>query len=299
MFQHAEPMKPRNFLSTLSACLLCALLSQSAPARSAATERTASDELESILDNVWEWRLERNPSLRVQNALPVEHIPLGDLAQVQQDASFATGIVQRLDGLQSQALTPQQDLYRRIVRYEMQRLTEAPRYFWFGFQITPYQANFFINNTWPIFSRFAFQTPADAQRYLRLVQEHSAAVEQILTRLKEQERRGIRLPEVAIPGASKVFSEYVKSAPRAVAVADERLVALSASERKNFQRKLTRVVAHRLTPAFKSIADHMNGISARQAPSTVGVAQYPGGSGLLSLSDSAVHHEGSDSRGRP
>ncbi|HEX7115119.1 MAG TPA: DUF885 domain-containing protein [Steroidobacter sp.] len=263
-------MTRRVFLPAICASILCLTIGV------AQAQRRAPD-LKPILDDVWEWRLDRSPSLRLQYGLPVEHIAPNTLARAERDAEFARSILSRLDALPAGKLTPEQSLNVRILRYEMSELIEAPRYFWLGFEVTPYQSGFFTNNVWPVFSQFTFAGPEDARRYLRLVNDYAVCVEEMLSRLKEQERRSIRIPAPALPGVIKLFSDYSTGVPRALHVSDERLAALSSAEREQFQAALGETVAKRLVPALRSIAEYLSGPYSKKAPATVGMSQYVDG----------------------
>jgi uncharacterized protein (DUF885 family) len=266
-------MNRHALLTVVCALILCCFTTRAAQAQ----PQRGSGRVEAILDDVWQWRLDRNPSLRLQYGLPVEHIAAKTLARSRRDAEFARRILSRFDALPRAELTSELDLNARIVRQEMQQLVQAPRYFWLGFDVTPYQSGFFTNNVWPVFSRFTFQTPADARRYLRLVDDYAASVEEMSNRLEQQARRGIRLSAPAIPGIVKLFSDYVSSVPRTVHVADERLAALSPAEREQFRAKLQGAIEKRLVPALTSVVEYLRGPYAQAAPAEVGVSQYADG----------------------
>ncbi len=273
-------MRRFKWARSLALAALCCVLSceaLAAPPLAVGSATQTDSELDEILNEVWQWKLDRDPSLRLQNGIPVDHIYPVTLERALNDAAFARRIIDKLNVVALRDLTHERDLERRIVHYEMERLIEAPRYFWFGFQVTPYQASFFSNSVTPVFTRSDLRTDTEAQHYLRLVQEYSDYLDQILLRAKQQEERKIRPSAAAVPGIVKLFNESAISIPKLITVSDERLGALAPSLRETFKQELIRLIDSRLRPALKAIASHYSGRNTEPAQRNLGVSQYPGG----------------------
>jgi uncharacterized protein (DUF885 family) len=244
---------------------------------SAATGQTASKPFDQILDRVWQWRLDRNPQLRIQHGLRVEHLRSETPAAAAQSADFARSILTALDRLSPQELTADQDITARAVRFEMERVVEAPRYYWHFFTVTPYQSGFLASETYPVFTSFVFTTPEDAERYLGLVRELADLIDQKLVKLRGQATRGIRLPQPAIPAVVKLYSDYATSVPKVLAVSADRLARLAPADQDRFHARLGESIEQRLVPAYRAIASYLDADYARQAPRAVGLGRYPGG----------------------
>jgi len=184
--------------------------------------------LQEIADDVWQHWLERDISLREKFGLPIEHLPDVTFAEAQREAEFARTILQRLDAVQP--ADEDERLTAAIVRWHCERSIDELSLFWYRFPVTPYRTPFFaIHNALP----HAKPALAEMPRF----------VDDIVGVLREQERRGIRIPKEEIPTVRAMLSDLAQS----------------------------------LSPAIQCLADHFDDAYVAQAPASVGMSQYPGG----------------------
>ena len=181
-----------------------------------------------IADDVWLYWLERDIELRRKFGLPIEHLPDITFAAVEHEAEFARAILQRLDAVQP--ADEDERLTAAIVRWHCERSIDELSLFWYRFPVTPYRTLFFgIHNALP----HAKPALAEMPRF----------VDDILGVLREQERRGIRIPKDEIPTVRALFENLAQS----------------------------------LSPEIARLLAHFDDEYAGRAPDGVGLSQYPGG----------------------
>lgn len=190
-----------------------------------------SDSLQKIAGDAWNYEVERSIGLRAKFGLPVEHLPDPTFAEAQRDAEFARGILRRLDRVQP--ANEEERITATILRVNGQRAVEELQLFWYRSPVTPYRTPLFaIHN--------ALQRIPDKTRPLA---EMPRFVDDVLGVLREQERRGIRVPQDEIPAVRQMLDGLAKS----------------------------------LSPEIARLRAHFDDAYFAQAPAGVGVSQYPGG----------------------
>lgn len=92
-----------------------------------------------------------------------------------------------------------------------QEAAEAQR-FWYRFPVTPYNALPLSTYREEIFEAAELAAAADADRYLSLLNDYAALVEQIGDTMQAQRERGIRLPAWAVPEAMATIRGHAGAA---------------------------------------------------------------------------------------
>src|SRR4051794_3606774 len=190
-----------------------------------------SDSLQKIADDAWNYTVERNIELRAKFGLPVEHLPDVTFAEAERDADFARTLLRRLKTVQP--ANEEERLTAAIIRASSQRAIDDVPLFWYRFPVTPYRTPLFnVHN--------ALQRIPDRTRALA---EMPRFVDDILGGLREQERRGIRVPKDEIPAVREMLAGLSKS----------------------------------LSSELERLRAHFDDAYVAQAPAAVGLSQYPGG----------------------
>jgi uncharacterized protein (DUF885 family) len=165
-----------------------------------------------------------------------------------------------------------------------QEAAEAQR-FWFRFPVTPYNASPLEAYRSKIFAAAELDTALDADRYLKLLDDYVALVEQLGETLAAQRARGIRLPAWAVPAAVATVGGHADASDELM-VAPDRRSGLARGPAGRLADGVEGVVAGRLAAAWRLLLADLE-TDAREGGDGVGIGQYPGGrecyAGLIRL----------------
>jgi uncharacterized protein (DUF885 family) len=260
-----------------------------------------SEALRKAADDYWKFLEMESVAIRVREGLPVDRMPDISLSHVEANAAFGKAVAARLRPLAASKLTHEETLTLAILRREADALVQAPDHYWLVFPVTPYVfRGFFLSQ---LFSSHPLQSKADADHYLSLLAQYSDFLGALQGRLVEQARRRIVLPKEEIPLTAGSFAGAAKDKEEnQFWVKADRLAALTAEEREDFELRLAGTIATRVAPAAKLLIGYLQGAYASTAPDAVGLSQYPGGDAYyrflvrrtttLDVSPEVVHQTG-------
>ncbi|MFJ9843619.1 DUF885 domain-containing protein [Kitasatospora sp. NPDC101155] len=235
-------------------------------------------EIGRLADRYWEFLLERDPLLRVRQGLPVETLPGASLAEAEERAAFAEGVLGQVRALDGAELSgADADTVAFLAGLAEQELRNG-RCYWLTPAATPYRLFPLSQYVDALLRPFGFAEPPDAERYLTLLRELARAVGSIADKAAAQAARGFRIPAPALAGARATAAGLRASVARRVEPADDRLGGLGRGGQGELRDGVERLVADELEPAFDrllAVLDDPAYLSA--APQTVGWAQYEGG----------------------
>ncbi len=144
------------------------------------------------------------------------------------------------------------------------------------FPVTPYASPLRVVHQ--AFTGWKFRSPDDLDRYAALLTRYAAFIRQMEDKLREQSKRGIRLPKGEIELVALTYRAVIAEPPASLFfVAPERLETAPETLRAPFARRVESLIASRINPALESLASYVTGEYAAKAPSAVGLAQYRGG----------------------
>jgi Bacterial protein of unknown function (DUF885) len=230
-----------------------------------------------LSDVLLERGLARNPLAALRAGRPVEALPPGGALAMEQDVSFAAGLLGRLDGIDGVDAAFLRD-------HLEQEAAEAER-FWYRFPVTPYNAMPLAAFRTEILEAAKLTSAADADRYLRLLNDYAALVEQAGGTLRAQRQRGIRLPAWAVPAAMATMRGHAEAAGRLL-VTSERCARLAPAAAGRLTDGAAALVDGRIAAAFARVLGDLAADERAGGPG-VGLGQYPGGqdcyAGLISL----------------
>jgi uncharacterized protein (DUF885 family) len=196
---------------------------------------------------------------------------------MEHDVSAAQFALSQLAGLEG--------LDAAFLRDHLQQEAAEAQRFWYRFPVTPYNASALGAYRSEILAVAGLSTAADADRYLELLDDYVALVEQLGKTLAAQRARGIRLPAWAVAAVMATVGGHADASAELM-VAPERLTKLAAGPAGRLADGVGRVVAGRLAAAWRRLMDSLEA-DAREGGDGVGIGQYPGGedcyTGLIRL----------------
>ncbi|MDH6706574.1 uncharacterized protein (DUF885 family) [Kitasatospora sp. MAA19] len=238
----------------------------------------SGEEFGRLADDYWEFLLERDPLLRVRQGLPVEMLPGASLAEAEERARFAEGVLGRvraLEGVGSSGVDA--DTAAFLAGLAEQEL-RSHRCYWLTPAATPYRLFPLSQYVDAVLCPFRFAERPDVERYLSLLHELARVVGSIADKAAEQAVRGFRVPAPALAGARATVVGLRASVARRVEVDDDRLGGLGRADRGRLRDGVHRLVEVELAPAFDGLLAVLDDPAyLRDAPRSVGWAQYAGG----------------------
>lgn len=260
-------------------CVLFAALLALAAASGAFAAQPAGEaaKLQALADEVYAWRLERDPQMRLVKGLPVTHLPGIDGATQRAEADFARKMMPRLAGLDAAALTHAEDLLRLSLQHDLQMAVEAAEFHWLVFAVTPYQGGDIHQLIFRVLGAQQVTTPQQGETYLQLVRDYARILEQMREKTIEQRRRGILLPKPAVPGAVELCRQIRAAAPAQLALPDARTAGMDRAQAARLRTQLAGLIDREVLPRIDRLEAVFDDSYLAAAPASAGVVQYPGG----------------------
>ncbi|MFL6076235.1 MAG: DUF885 domain-containing protein [Mycobacteriales bacterium] len=229
-------------------------------------------------DAAWRRVLSRDPVTAIRCGQPVEELPRGGPAALERDVAIARAALADLSVVDGAALGGDDRLTLEFLRDHLtQEVAEAER-FWYRFPVTPYQSYVLSDYRAEVLAGAPLASAADADRYLRLLADYAAVVEQFHDTLTEQRRRGIALTGWAAEAALRTMRAH--GAASAVLVpGPDRLTGLPPGPASRLVDRAARLVAGRIAAAFERLAADLAAAAdgAGGDGGTVGIGRLPGG----------------------
>ncbi|MBN1319089.1 MAG: DUF885 domain-containing protein [Anaerolineales bacterium] len=196
--------------------------------------------------------------------------------QVERDVVFARQMLSRLDAIQEDALSYQEQLTKKILTWDIKLQTKALKLYWLQFPVTSYHSQFMLAQE--IFASFEFQEPADLDIYLELLADYPAYIEGIREKLVRQRERGILVPRDALDLIVHYLRSHIREGTQSnCAVAEERIEALKAHNLDRFHTRVERIINHQINPALEELVGVFDSTYWGKAPKKMGISQYAGG----------------------
>lgn len=231
-------------------------------------------ELAKITDDAWQRTIADSISLRTKFGLPIESLPDVGYERAKEDAAFASGILSRLRAIEPSTLNDEDRITYGMLRWSATLDADALASFWHRFPVTPYATEIRPVNS--AFTSFTFKSPDDAARYLRLLAAYPAFIDGVANVVRGEAERGIRLPKDEITIVKAMLGNFRKEGDASLFfVADDRLAAIP--DHAAFVAGVRDAIATKVNPALQRLVDVFDDNYVAQAPSAVGLSQYPGG----------------------
>jgi uncharacterized protein (DUF885 family) len=230
-----------------------------------------------LCDAAWARVLDRDPVAALRCRGQVDALPPGGPAAMEHDVSVAQRTLAQLAGLEG--------LDAAFLRDHLEQETAEAQRFWYRFPVTPYNASPLGSYRSDIFAAAKLRTAGDVDRYLKLLDDYVALVEQMGGTLAAQRARGIRLPGWAVPAVTATVRGHADASAELV-VAPDRLTRLAPGPAGRLADGVGRVLPGRLAAAWRRLLDDLE-TGARDGAGGTGIGQLPGGeacyAGLIRL----------------
>jgi uncharacterized protein (DUF885 family) len=228
-----------------------------------------TDVAREVSDQVWERVLTRDPVAARRCGRPVDALPRGGPDEVAENVAFAAAMLGQLAGVAG--------LQAAFVRDHLEHELAEEQRFWYRLPVTPYNSIVLSSYREDIFAAAELRTAHDVDRYLKLLDDYAAVVEQLAETMAGQRRRGIRLPGWAVPTAVATVSGHA-GASSELLVPPARRAGLAPGPAGRLSDGVTRLLAGRLPAAFRRLLDDL-AADERAGGEGTGIGQYPGGAG--------------------
>jgi uncharacterized protein (DUF885 family) len=260
---------PRTLLQAAAlAAALCGALAMPAGAE------TPAAAVRALGAEYLEWASEDNLFLRLKQGLPVERLPDASLARAEARAARARALLKRLEAIPTGELPLEDLLSYQTLRRKLGFDAEAPRDYWLGFPVTPYSSP--LGPVHLVLRALPLRTPADADRYLALLEQYPGFVASLAGKLRGQAARGILVPKDELPVVTAYLEGALADGPSSpFAVSAARVSGLPQDRAEAFERSRAAAAA-RASQALRSLLEELRSLATR-APESVGLPQYPGG----------------------
>lgn len=233
--------------------------------------------LRAVADDIYAWRLEREPAMRLSRGLPVFRLPHIDQDDAHQAAEFARSAQRRLDAIDASVLPHADDLLRQSLAHAMWVTADAERFHWLVFMVTPYQGGDVHQLAFRVLQAQPLENAAQAATYVALVREYGRILDEMRDKTVEQRRRGVLLPQPAIAGAIELCRQLQSGLPATLGLGDERLARLTPAEAGRVRAQVAKVVQSEILPRVERLQAVFDAGYRSAAPRGVGVTRYPGG----------------------
>ncbi len=216
----------------------------------------------------------RDPYLKFRRGEKVENFPDWTLEAAEADAAFARDLLDRLAGVDEEAIDHEDWISLRLLRWNLGMLVEAPKHYWADFNITPYAAGgFSLNILHQVLGAAPVGTDGERAHYLHLLDEYAQGIGQLADKVAGQKERGIHLPKAQVPAVVGMFEGYrarldelfVPSTDRLGDGADDFLAQVRETVETGIDAQLGRLTAE--------LGDDY----LAAAPEQVGLSEVPGG----------------------
>jgi uncharacterized protein (DUF885 family) len=279
--------------STFAAALLLALSNQ-APATAGTTDPSAAAsagaktrapagrdaaarEIADLAEATWQWVLASDNGLRDAQGLPFVGIKDIDRAEAERDARFARQQIAALEAIDPAVLCPDDDITRRFLLKFHQDVAEGPDNWLNDFAITPYSGVLPVSGLLEFAAKRPLTTPAERAEYLRLLAEIGDRLDEMRDRTLAQQAAGIYLPKPTIGSLRGTWSALAGGVEARLALDEARLPGLSTEERQAYAEQVHTLAVGRIGGGMTAIAALLDEDYEAQAPTVIGLAQYPGG----------------------
>lgn len=242
-----------------------------------ATDHEATEALRALADEVWNTTVESSTYLRLQEGLPINEFEDLTLEQYHHDQARAAQFRSQLATIDAQQLSGDDLITYEILALQLEDNGANDDDFWLNFDITAYQAPYYVQFAKQALAVQQISDPDAAQHYLKLVAELADGIDQIKLKVDGQVERGIYLPKPALPSTRATWQGMGSVLPAELVPVDARLSALTAEQQAGFKAELNALIASRIVGGFERLLATLGDDYEAQAPDAVGLSQYPRG----------------------
>ena len=234
------------------------------------------DSIDRIVADAWQYRLEHEPELRLQEGLPVESLPEISEESSRRDVAAYRAFLERLARIDAASLSHEDWLTWAVLDWELKQGVAAEDHLALLSLVTPYTLP--LRGIHEIYTRHTFSSREDLDRYLRLLRQYPRYLGQLQAWTEWQRSKGFLLPKETVDQMVPVFRAFAQPAERSLfAVDSARLEHIDPKEAEAFRAQVAKIVGEEVNPALERLAAMLEGDYRKAAPERVGLGQYPGG----------------------
>ena len=221
----------------------------------------------------------RDPYLKFRRGERVERFPDSTLDAAEANAAFARDLLERLAGVDEQAIEHEDWLSLELLRWNLGMLVEAPEHYWADFNVTPYAGGgFVLNILHQVLGAVPVQTDDDRTHYLHLLGEYAETIGQLADKVAGQKERGIHLPKAQVPAVVGMFEGYRGRAEELFVPAADRVGAGDGGDgADDFLAQAREAVETGIAPQYARLIAELGDDYLAAAPEQVGLSTVPGG----------------------
>lgn len=250
---------------SISFCMTC----KQSPQASQAFAQAAED--------YWNHMQEERLGLQIKYGLKIHKLPDLSYDHAQSEYEFAESLLEKLDNIKQADLSYQELISFEVLKWELEMQMEGLKYFWFYIPVTPYAS--LLPTVHRAFTTFQFKEKEDLDFYMNLTKQYPPFIREIQNILEVQLDKGLNTPKEEIQLIIPFLSAFLKEGQSSLFhIDDKRMEGFESEIQKNFQEKLTEFIHSGINPALKDLVDFIQSDYFQNAPESVGLWQYPGGS---------------------
>ena len=235
-------------------------------------------------DAVWEG-LQRSFFVQGLSGAPLDRLPEISLGEAQRRAAKGRAVLDILDGVDIDALPREAALDAQVAAFAANNWAGEEERYWLAFDpsdlfpgifsVTAYAFGNTLHMAHERLAKVSFETSADCDRYLSLIDGYAALIEGARTRLAEQAARGYRIHKPILPAARELLDNFIANVDAAIRVDEARIKDIP--DAAGFQRAIADRIAMKARPALTALRAELSEAYAEQAPDEVGIGQFDGG----------------------
>lgn len=246
----------------------------------------------------------RDPYLKFRRGERVERFPDSTLDAAEASAAFARDLLERLAGVDEEAIEHEDWLSLELLRWNLGLLVAAPEHYWADFNVTPYAGGgFVLNILHQVLGAAPVRTEEDRAHYLHLLGEYAETIGQLADKVAGQKERGIHLPRAQVPAVVGMFEGYRGRAEELFVPSAER-AGDGGHGTDDFLAQAREAVETGIDPQYARLIAELGDDYLEAAPEQVGLGTVPGGRELYlhrvrmhtttNLSPEEIHQLGLD-----
>ena len=221
-----------------------------------------------------EFVADQDPYLKFRRGERVEHFPDSTLEAAEANAAFARDLLDRLAGVDEEAIDHEDWLSLELLRWNLGMLVEAPKHYWADFNVTPYAGGgFSLNILHQVLGAAPVGTGEERAHYLHLLDEYAQGISQLADKVAGQKERGIHLPKAQVPAVAGMFEGYRSRLDELFVPAADRV----GDGADDFLARVREAVENGIDGQFGRLIAELGDDYLEAAPEQVGLSTVRGG----------------------
>ncbi|MCG8442043.1 MAG: DUF885 domain-containing protein [Caulobacterales bacterium] len=239
-------------------------------------EEGGAGALDRIADEIWRWRLERQPAIRVQLGLPIVSVPRATHDQAVSDGEGAKEFLNRLMDIDAEELDRERATTHAFLSDLLQSVTESADHFEHGFAITPYAMHVRAGAYHQYAPAAALTDEEERSGYLRFLSGYAQLIEDLYEKTELQSHKGAYLPRGALDGV-RAYWTNLRGRTSGFSPGADRLPGLNDEAAAKYVAAAEHIIDSEIDAAYVRILSLLDETYEAAAPEAVGLHQYEGG----------------------